>query len=71
MRGMTAEHWMLIAGFLAVVGMQLGTMGDSWHHLATPSFWGGALGQLALLIRAMFSEKPSRTETKSEQEADY
>ena len=60
MRGMTAEHWMLVAGFLAVIGMQLGTMGDSWQHLATPSFWGGALGQLALLIRALFSEKPSR-----------
>lgn len=60
MRGMSAEHWMLVAGFVGVIGMQLATMGDSWQHVMTPSFVGGVFCQLALLLRAMFSEKPSR-----------
>lgn len=59
MRRMSAEHWVLLAGFLAVLGLQLGTMGDSWTHATTPQFWGGVLAQAALLLRAMFSEKPS------------
>ena len=59
MRRMSTEHYVLLAGFLAVVGLQLATMGDSWNHVLTPSFLGGFLGQVAILLRAIFTEKPS------------
>lgn len=38
MRRLTPEHYVLLAGFLAVLGLQLGTMDDSWEHARSPSF---------------------------------
>ncbi len=60
MRGFSAEHWMLLAGFLGGFGVQLAGDGQSWHHVATPSFWGGLVIQFSLLIRGFYSAKPTR-----------
>ena len=60
MRGMSGEHWALLATFLAAVAMQIGMMEDSWEHVFKPSFISFVLLQLATLIRAMFTAKPSR-----------
>lgn len=59
MRRLTPEHYVLLAGFLAVLGLQLGTMGDSWDHAKSPQFWGGVLAQAALLLRAIYTKEPS------------
>lgn len=55
---MTREQWLLLAGFLGVVGMQLATMGDSWSHVTTPSFISGVLIQTAILVRAIYTPRP-------------
>jgi hypothetical protein len=60
MRGFSAEHWLLLAGFVGSLAVQLLGDGQSWHHVTTPAFWSGVLIQVSVLIRAFFTPKPSR-----------
>lgn len=55
---MSREQWALLAAFLATVAFQIGTLAH-WEEAVTPPFVGATLGQLALLIRGFFTEKPS------------
>ena len=54
---MTKEHWMLLAGVLAVAGGQIATL-THWQEGISPAFIGGTLLQLAITLRACFTEKP-------------
>lgn len=55
---MSREHWLLLVGFLGVAGVQIGTLEHGWREAMTPQFIGGFLAQLAIVLRAMFTEKP-------------
>jgi hypothetical protein len=48
----------LLVGFLGVAGVQIGTLEHGWREAMTPQFIGGFLAQLAIVLRAMFTEKP-------------
>lgn len=54
---MTKEQKLLVAGFLTVLGVQVGTL-LHWHEAASPGFIGTTAVQLGILIRAIYTEKP-------------
>lgn len=54
---MSKEHWVLLAGFVAILAVQIGTL-KHWNEAVTPQFLAGTLGQVALLVRGFFTEKP-------------
>lgn len=64
MRNMTATHWAILAGFLATWSVQIAGL-ESWADATTPAFVGGALGQLALAITAIFTNKPRPTDAQT------
>ena len=51
------EHWLLLAAFLGTIGVQL-TGVSHWHEVLTPQFAAGCIGQIAILIRGFFTDKP-------------
>lgn len=55
---MSKEHWILLAAFLAAVGLQIGTL-EHWREGTTPQFIGGVLAQLAIVVRAIHTERPA------------
>ena len=57
MRHMKRTHWLLIAGLAGAIGLQLAGLNE-WADAATPAFWGGLLGQVAVVLTAMFTDKP-------------
>ena len=57
MKKLSAQHWVLIAGFLTATSVQLLTLGDSWEHILHPSFVAGFLGQLGVVVRLVFTDK--------------
>lgn len=62
MRKPSPEHYILLATFGATVFAQLASMGDSWHHVTKPSFWAIVLGQLCIVLRSMYTDKPQHPE---------
>ena len=52
------KHWMLIAAFLTATGSVVGGL-HSWAELFTPPVVGGLLGQLAVMIGAIFVGAPA------------
>lgn len=58
MRRPSPEHYLLLATFGATVCAQLASMGDSWQHMTKPSFWAIVLGQVIIILRAMYTDKP-------------
>lgn len=59
MRQLNTEHWVLLAGFLGAIGVQVGTLEDGWAHVTSPAFVGSVLVQFSVFVRALFSEKPN------------
>ena len=55
---MSREHYLLLAGFLCVVGLQLGTLEHGWQEAMTPAFLGSTCLQMGILLRGFFTEKP-------------
>jgi hypothetical protein len=55
---MTREHYILLAGFLAVVAMQVSTL-EHWREGTSPQFIAGVIGQVAIVLRAIYTEKPA------------
>lgn len=56
---MKGKHFAIVGGFLVVLGAQLASLDHGWRDAVTPGFVGGALGQLGLLITAMYAERPN------------
>jgi hypothetical protein len=54
---MNKEHAILLAGFLTVVGVQVGTL-LHWHEVSSPGFISTTCIQLGILLRAIYTEKP-------------
>jgi hypothetical protein len=54
MTRLTAEHWALIAGFLAATATVVGGL-DHWADLGKPAIVAGFLMQLAVLLRTIFA----------------
>lgn len=55
---MQIKHWALIGGALAAIGA-MGASAHDWSEVLTPSFVFGAIGQVGLLITAMYTERPN------------
>lgn len=51
------KHWMLIAGFLGATAAVIGGL-DHWADLMKPAVVAGFLGQLSVLIGAVFAGAP-------------
>ena len=54
---MSREHWLILGGFVAVVGAQVATL-PHWKEALTPQFIGSVLALLALQVKGIFSDKP-------------
>ena len=59
---MSREHWVLLAGFVGAVGIQLATLQHGWEEAMTPGFIGSSLVQLGVMLRAIYTEKPEPKE---------
>jgi hypothetical protein len=51
------EQALLLAGFLTVIGVQVGTL-LHWHEVRSPGFISTTCLQLGILLRAIYTEKP-------------
>lgn len=49
---MTVQHWIVIGVAVGAVGLQLAGA-KQWGDVLTPSFVGGALVQMAALVKAL------------------
>lgn len=56
---MRGKHFALLGAFLVALGAQLAGLEHGWRDAVTPGFVGGALGQLGLLVTAMYAERPN------------
>lgn len=54
---MSKDHWTLLALFLGVTGAQIAGLTGGWSDALTPTFVGGFLGQLAIVLRAFWTDK--------------
>jgi hypothetical protein len=54
---MTKEQALLVAGFLTVIGIQVGTL-LHWHQITSPAFISTILLQCGLMLRGIYTEKP-------------
>lgn len=54
MTKLTKEQTLLLAGFLALAGTQLASI-DHWGDALRPTWVGGFLGQLAIVVRMAFT----------------
>jgi hypothetical protein len=52
---MTKEQAFLLAGFLTVIGVQVGTL-LHWHQITSPAFISTFLIQVGLMLRAIYTE---------------
>lgn len=52
-----SKHWILIAGFLAATASVIGGL-SHWSDLTQPSVVAGFLGQMSVLIGAVFTGAP-------------
>lgn len=57
MQNMTTKHWLLVAGMAGAIGLQLAGL-KTWADAATPAFVGGLLGQVAVVLTSIFTQKP-------------
>lgn len=53
---LSKEHWLLVAGFLGAMAITMTSL-DTWADLNRPAVLGGFVAQLALMIRALFTER--------------
>lgn len=63
MFGMSTKHWMLLAGMVGAIGLQLTGL-KTWADAATPAFVGGLLGQVAVVVTSIFTRQPVPTVKK-------
>lgn len=56
---MTRTHYLLLAGFMAAAATVLTGM-DHWSEALKPAIVGGLLAQLATVIGAIYSDKPTK-----------
>lgn len=57
MLNLQTRHWMLLAGLMAAIGVQLAGL-KTWAEAASPLFVGGLFGQVAVVITSIFTERP-------------
>jgi hypothetical protein len=55
---MQTKHVLLIGGFMAATAAVLNGM-HTWDEIFKPGVVGGLLGQMALVITAMYQERPN------------
>lgn len=58
MRHWTREHLLLVIAALGFISVQL-TGVTHWHEVLTPAFLAGLVGQLAVVLRAIYVAKPT------------
>lgn len=55
---MSGKAWLLVAGVLSALGMQLGTTTHGWQEVLTPGFVAGVFINIATVIVARYQEPP-------------
>jgi len=55
------KHYLLFGAFLISLGTQLAGLDHGWHDAVTPSFIGGLIGQIGVMIGAVFVGAPGAT----------
>ena len=56
---MTGKHWLVIAGLLGAIGLQVSSA-KAWVDLLTPMCVGGLVMQIAATLGALFAEPPAK-----------
>lgn len=55
------KHYLILAGLLTGLALQLGTAQHGWSDVLTPGFLGGVVMQLASALTAIFVGAPGAT----------
>lgn len=56
---MNREHWLLLAAFIGLAGVQIGTLEHGWRDVLSTKFVAATLLQVAIVLRGFFTDKPN------------
>lgn len=56
------KHWILLSAFLGLLGGQISGLKHGWGDALDPTFLGATLGQLGVMIGAIYVGAPGATQ---------